>query len=211
MTHYNIEIISDVVCPWCYVGKNRLDIAMNQHKSTNPSDTFTTTWAPFYLNPDSPKQSVDKQELYERKFGAQRTQMMQIRLAQIGSQIGINFAFGGKTGNTRDAHRIIQLAKTKSEATQTRVVEELFNAYFEKNEDITDHRVLAQRAVQGGLDEAEVKEWLDSDKGGSGVDREVNSAQRRFVSGVPNFTVNGQFEVQVRDYDLCVHLLLSFF
>lgn len=199
MTHFNIEIVSDVVCPWCYVGKNRLDIAINQHKTANPADTFSTTWAPFYLNPDAPKQSVDKQEMYERKFGAQRTQMMQIRLAQIGKQIGINFAYGGKTGNTRDAHRVIQLAKTKGESVQTKVVEALFNAYFENNDDITDHAVLTNYAVRGGLDEAEVKEWLASDKGGPEVDQEVGSAKRRFISGVPNFTVNDQYEVQVSE------------
>lgn len=197
MTNYNIEIVSDVVCPWCYVGKNRLDLAIAQHKASNPSDTFTTTWAPFYLNPDAPKQSVNKQQMYEAKFGAQRTQMMQVRLAQIGKELGIDFAFGGKTGNTRDAHRIVQLAKTKGEERQTKVVEALFNAYFENNDDITDHGVLRKYAVRGGLDEAEVDEWLGSDKGGPEVDKEVSSAKRRFISGVPNFTVNDQYEVQV--------------
>lgn len=197
MTHYDIEIVSDAVCPWCYVGKNRLDLAISQHKQTNPSDTFSTTWAPFYLNPDAPKLSVDKQTLYEQKFGAQRTRMMQIRLAQIGKEVGIDFAYGGKTGNTRDAHRVIQLGKTKGEAVQTRVVEELFKAYFEHNEDITLHSVLSNAAVQAGLPEAETNEWLASDKGGPEVDKEVESAKRRFISGVPNFTVNNRFEVQV--------------
>ncbi|GAB7350978.1 hypothetical protein MBLNU459_g1475t1 [Dothideomycetes sp. NU459] len=180
----------------CYVGKNRLDLAIAEHKTANPADTFTTTWAPFYLNPDAPKQSVDKQQMYERKFGAQRTQMMQVRLAQIGKQVGIDFAFGGRTGNTRDSHRLIQLAKTKGERAQTRVVEQLFKAYFETERDITDHRVLLEAAVAGGLDETEAKQWLDSDKGGPEVDREVSSAQRKFISGVPNFTVNGKYEVQ---------------
>lgn len=180
----------------CYVGKNRLDQAIAQHKTSNPTDTFTTTWSPFYLNPDAPKQSVDKQQMYESKFGAQRTQMMQIRLAQIGKSVGIDFAYGGKTGNTRDSHRVIQLAKTKGEGMQTRVVERLFNAYFESEKDITDHAVLLKAAVEGGLDEAETKEWLESDKGGPQVDKEVSAAQRNFISGVPNFTINGKYEVQ---------------
>lgn len=197
MTHFNIEIVSDVVCPWCYVGKNRMDLAIAQHKSQNPSDTFSTTWSPFYLNPDAPTQSVDKQQWYERKFGAQRTSMMQMRLAEIGKQVGINFAFGGKTGRTRDAHRVIQLAKTKGEETQTSVVLELFKAYFENTEDITDHSILKKAAVQGGLSEEEVTEWLESDKGGPQVDAEVSAAKRKFISGVPNFTVNGKFDVQV--------------
>ncbi|KAL1306691.1 hypothetical protein AAFC00_005361 [Neodothiora populina] len=196
MTTYRIEIVSDVVCPWCYVGKNRLDAAIASHKTRFPQDTFSTTWAPFYLNPDAPKQSVDKQAMYESKFGVQRTRMMQIRLAQIGKSVGIEFGFGGKTGNTRDAHRLIQLAKTKGEETQTRVVERLFNAYFEKNQDITDHAVLSRAAVEGGIGAEEVEEWLGSDKGGPEVDREVAQAKRKFISGVPNFTINDVFEVQ---------------
>ena len=73
MTKYQIDIVSDTVCPWCYVGKNRLDKAIELHRKSNPEDTFETTWYPFYLNPDAPK-SIDKQEYYERKFGPQRTQ-----------------------------------------------------------------------------------------------------------------------------------------
>lgn len=122
--------------------------------------------------------------------------MMQIRLAQVGKQVGIDFAFGGKTGNTRDSHRLIQLAMTKGEDTQTRVVEELFKAYFEANDDITDHQVLVNAAVKGGLDEAEARDWLQGEKGGAEVDREVAEAQRKFVTGVPNFTIQDAYEVQ---------------
>ncbi|KAG9523029.1 thioredoxin-like protein, partial [Aureobasidium melanogenum] len=214
MTNYNISIVSDTVCPWCYVGKNRLQVAMDTHKKTFPNDTFTTTWFPFYLNPDAPKQSRDKQTIYVEKFGEQRVKMMQARLSEIGHELGINFAYGGKAGNTRDSHRLVQLAKTKGEETQTRVMEKLFNAYFELNDDITDHAVLTKAGVSGGLEEQEVKEWLESDKGGPEVDREVAAAQRRFISGkfsgfkdirsclltpaalgVPNFTFNNMYEV----------------
>ncbi|KAG9555658.1 thioredoxin-like protein, partial [Aureobasidium melanogenum] len=195
MTNYNISIVSDTVCPWCYVGKNRLQVAMDTHKKTFPNDTFTTTWFPFYLNPDAPKQSRDKQTIYVEKFGEQRVKMMQARLSEIGHELGINFAYGGKAGNTRDSHRLVQLAKTKGEDTQTRVMEKLFNAYFELNDDITDHAVLTKAGVSGGLEEQEVKEWLESDKGGPEVDREVAAAQRRFISGVPHFTFNNMYEV----------------
>lgn len=121
---------------------------------------------------------------------------MQTHLLRLGKQVGINFAFGGKTGNTRDSHRLIQLAKTKSEGTQTRVVEELFNSYFEANEDITDREVLIARGVKGGLDEAETRKWMESDDGGAEVDKEVSAANRKFIGGVPNFTINGKYEVQ---------------
>lgn len=177
------------------MGKNRLDLAIKQHQATNPNDTFTTSWHPFYLNPDAPK-SVDKQAYYEKKFGPQRTQVMQGHLARLGKQVGIDFAFGGKTGNTRDSHRLIQLGKTKGEDVQTKVVESLFNAYFEENEDITSREVLISRGVKAGLNEQETRDWMESGKGGDEVDKEVAKAQMQFISGVPNFTVNGQYEIQ---------------
>ena len=194
MTNYQIDIISDTVCPWCYVGKNRLEIAVKQHQTKYPDDTFTTTWYPFYLNPDAPC-NMDKQEYYESKFGPQRTKIMQSHMTRLGQQIGINFAFGGKTGNTRDSHRLIELAKTKGPDVQTRVIEELFNAYFEVNEDITSKDVLVARAVKAGLDENETREWMETDKGGPEVDTEVAKAQAKFINGVPNFTINRKYEI----------------
>ena len=122
--------------------------------------------------------------------------MMQGHLSKLGKQVGIDFAFGGNTGNTRDSHRLVQLGKTKGDAVQTKVIEQLFNAYFEANEDITQQEVLIARGVKGGLPEAEVREWMESGKGGKEVDREVQQAQERFISGVPNFTINGKYEVQ---------------
>lgn len=113
---------------------------------------------------------------------------MQGHLARLGRQVGINFAFEGKTGNTRDSHRLIQLAKTKGEGMQTKVVEQLFNSYFEANEDITNQEVLISRAVKAGLDEAEVRDWMDNGKGGPEVDKEVRQANEKFIGGVPNFT-----------------------
>lgn len=194
MTQYQIEIVSDVVCPWCYVGKQRLDRAIAQHRATHPEDQFTTTWKPFLLNPSAPRH-VDKEAYYIQKFGQDRTRLMQGHLARLGREVGIEFAFGGKTGNTRDAHRLIQLGKTKGEAVQTRLVEELFRAYFEINEDITDPDVLIASAVKAGLDEDETRKWMDEDQGGGEVDREVADVQRKLM-GVPSFTVNGKYELQ---------------
>jgi len=138
---------------------------------------------------------VDKTAYYKAKFGEERTSMIFQRLAQTGKDTGINFKFGGKTGNTRDSHRLIQLGKSKSPAVQTRVVEEIFSAYFENEGDITSHAVLTSAGVKAGLDEKEVKEWLGSDKGGKAVDEEVEQAQQNQISGVPNFTIQGKYEV----------------
>ena len=92
--------------------------------------------------------------------------MIQERLRQIGKELNIDFKFGGKTGNTRTSHRLVQLGKTKSPAVQTRVVEELFASYFENEGDITSHEMLKTAAVKAGLDEKEVVQWLKSDLGG---------------------------------------------
>jgi predicted DsbA family dithiol-disulfide isomerase len=138
---------------------------------------------------------VDKTGYYKSKFGEERTAMIFQRLADVGKDVGIKFKFGGKTGNTRDSHRLIQLGKSKSPAVQTRVVEELFAAYFEQEGDITSYEVLKNAGVRAGLKEEEVKEWLESDKGGKMVDEEVAAAQMNKISGVPNFTIQGKYEV----------------
>ncbi|TVY48466.1 hypothetical protein LOCC1_G001933 [Lachnellula occidentalis] len=166
MTQFNIEVVSDTVCPWCYVGKQKLEKAISAYKTQHPdsNDTFSTTWMPFYLNPGAPKVGVDKTAYYRSKFGDDRTELIFERLSQVGKDMGINFKFGGKTGNTRDSHRLIQLGKLKSPAIQTRVVEELFAAYFEN-------------------------------EGGKAVDEEVEAAQSQQISGVPNFTIQGKYEI----------------
>ena len=117
------------------------------------------------------------------------------RLMAVGKDVGINFMFGGKTGNTRDSHRLIQLGKTKGPDVQTRVVEELFRSYFENEEDITSRAVLQAAGVKAGLPEEEVRAWLESEKGGREVDREVRAAQMKDISGVPNFTLQGKYEI----------------
>jgi predicted DsbA family dithiol-disulfide isomerase len=174
-----------------------MDRAISSYKSTHPNDTFSTTWKPFYLNPDAPKKGIDKEDYYRAKFGTERSSMMFQRLSSIGSSVGIDFKFGGKTGNTRDSHRLIQLGKKKSPEVQTRVVEELFKAYFENEKDITDRDVLVSAAVKAGLEEKEARDWLDSaeDHGGKEVDEEVREAQDSMINGVPNFTVQGHYEI----------------
>ncbi|CBY01902.1 hypothetical protein IAQ61_006498 [Plenodomus lingam] len=196
MTNFNIDIVSDTVCPWCYVGKKRLEKGIAAYKAKHPdsNDTFSTNWFPYYLQPDAGN-SVNKQAMYESKFGKERTAVMQQRLSEIGKEEGIHFKFGGNTGNTRDSHRLIQLGKTKSPQVQTRVIGELFAAYFENEKDITSREVLTEAGVRAGLTDEEIKDWLESGKGGPEVDQQVQRAQRQGVSGVPNYTINGKFQV----------------
>ncbi|PSN61341.1 thioredoxin-like protein [Corynespora cassiicola Philippines] len=197
MTNFDIKIVSDTVCPWCYVGKKRLEKAVAAYKEKHPdsNDTFSMTWYPFYLQPDAPKQGIDKNKFYVSRFGEARAAIMFQRLGQLGHTEGINFKFGGKTGNTRDSHRLVQLGKTKGPQMQTRVIEELFAAYFENEKDITSRDHLIDAGAKAGLDRSEVAAWLDQGKGGKEVDKEVQDAYAQNISGVPNFTINDRFEV----------------
>jgi len=129
------------------------------------------------------------------KFGPERAAMMQSRLIAMGQAEGIDFTGRGKVGNTRDAHRLVQLAKTKSNVLENKVVAELFTSYFEEGGDITSHDMLIAAAEKAGLDKSETKQWLEQGKGGTEVDQEVEEAYRHGVSGVPNFTINDQYEV----------------
>lgn len=170
-------------------------IAAYQKAHPSSNDIFETTWLPFYLNPQAPKTGIDKREFYKSKFGDAKASMIFDRLTAVGKDVGIEFSFGGKTGSTRDAHRLAQLGKVNGTDVQKRVVEELFAAYFENEKDITSHDVLREAAVKAGLDEGEVKAWLESDEGGPEVDKEVMEAQLRGVSGVPNFVLQDKYEI----------------
>ncbi|KAK6341077.1 hypothetical protein TWF696_009384 [Orbilia brochopaga] len=193
MTKFIIDVVSDTICPWCYVGFRRLAKAIDIFKNTRQDASFEIRWHPFYLNPNAPDIGVDKQKVYEAKFGRDRTLMMQRRLAIVGAQDGIAFAFGGKTGNTRKSHRLIQLAGEKG--LQNQVVEQLFISYFEAEKDITDDGILKEAAINGGLAAEDVDACLQSDQGGEQVDREVALAQARHIQGVPHFTINGTAEL----------------
>ncbi|KAB8304588.1 hypothetical protein EYC80_003967 [Monilinia laxa] len=191
MTNFNIEIVSDPVCPWCYIGKKNLDKAIDTYQSSHPEDTFTRSWKPFYVKPHSPLKGVPVLPNLRKQYGETMANIMTERVRGIGTNVGIKFKFEGKTGRTRDAHRLIQLGKTKSPEIQTRVVQELFSSYWEGDADITSHEDLTKAGVKAGLDEAEVKEWLASDKGGKEVDAEAGAAH---VNGVPNYRV-GKYTV----------------
>jgi predicted DsbA family dithiol-disulfide isomerase len=172
--------------------------AIQTFQSNNPNrtDTFSTTWKPFYLDPTAPKISIEKSVRFAQKFGPGRTEAIFQRLAGVGKSVGIEFKFGGKTGNTRDSHRLIQLGKLKGPETQTKVMEALFAAYFENEKDITQKSVLVEAAEEAGIEKVEAEKWLQGDDGGKEVDAEVGEAQRAGISGVPHFTINRRFEVE---------------
>ncbi|PWW74843.1 thioredoxin-like protein [Tuber magnatum] len=183
MSNFTVEIVSDTVCPWCY--------------TRYPDASFSVSWKPYYLNPSAPTPGIDKAEFYRTKFGDDRAAMIFGRVGAVGKDVGIGFKFGGKTGSTRDSHRLIHLAGQEEggETLQTRVVEELFKSYFENEEDITDLGVLVAAAVRAGLEGGRVRGWLESNLGGEVVDREVGEAQMIGIRAVPNFTINDKWHL----------------
>ncbi|KAK3689614.1 DSBA-like thioredoxin domain-containing protein [Podospora appendiculata] len=199
MTNFNVKVVSDAICPWCYIGKKRLETAIRTYKKVVPggeNDTFTVTWHPFYLDPTLANVGVDRKVHLAKKFpNPQRLEMVFARLQSLGEAEGIDFSNGGKIGNTRDAHRLVQLAKTKGNETENKVIAELFKSHFEEGGDITSQDMLVTAAAKAGLDKAEAKSWLETGKGGDEVDLEVEQAYAKGISGVPNFTINGRYEL----------------
>ncbi|KAI0193678.1 DSBA-like thioredoxin domain-containing protein [Xylaria flabelliformis] len=218
MTNFAIDIVSDPVCPWCYIGKRRLDKAIALYQKVYPSgrqDTFTINWKAYYLDSTAPAKGISWDERLLQKLASTRSksnpdltateednkvvaQQLKTRLATIGRQEGIQFSFQGKIGNTRSAHRAIAFSKThanleneSAQQVQDRFVTALFEAYFEGDIDITSHEALADVAASVGLDRAEMLAWLDSGEGGEEVDEEDRAARARGIEGVPCFTVQG--------------------
>lgn len=199
MTHFRIAVTSDTVCPWCYVGRKQLQRAQQMWAQRHPADTFAVTYHPFQLNPAQPKgpaSSHDKRQFYHDKFGPERTQMMQQRLSAVGRDVGIDFKYGGSTGNTRDSHRLVHLAKRYGNDAELRVVDGLFAAYFENEADITQYDTLKGVATAAGIPEAEFqKAIVDGDEGGAAVDEAVMRARLEGVSGVPDYKIQDRFQI----------------
>ncbi|KAK6863596.1 DSBA-like thioredoxin domain-containing protein [Apiospora arundinis] len=199
MTNFKIDIISDNVCPFCYLGKVRLEKAIDQYKQTYPGgadDTFTLNWKPFYLDPTSPAKGMPIQERMAQKFGgAERAAQMQRQLAHAGRLDGIEFTGQGYVGNTRDSHRVVELGRSKSNETQNKVILELFKSYFSEGGDITSHDMLVKAAEKAGIAPAETRAWLKEGKGGKEVDEMVQEAYAKNVSGVPHITIQGKYEI----------------
>ncbi|PHH64298.1 hypothetical protein CDD81_4782 [Ophiocordyceps australis] len=213
MTKFCISVTSDTVCPWCYIGRRQLQRAQSLwlQQAANTGDSFSVTFLPYQLEPAWPRgpdSSRDKQQFYSSKFGAQRTRLMQQRLDLVGSQLGISFRHGGRTGNSRDSHRLVHLAKAYGNGVELAVVDGLFAAYFEKEQDITSHHVLRDIATRAGIPAQDFQEELvDGDRGGAEVDAAASLARSRGITGVPFFDFQSRFHVSgARDAKDFLHI-----
>lgn len=199
MTQFNIKIVSDTVCPWCYVGHRKLQRAQKLWLQENPGDSFDVTYAPYQLRPEwprGPSGSKDKEEFYRNNFGEERTKMIHERLRAAGADVDIHFKFGGRMGNTRDSHRLVHLAQKKGKETETKVMEGLFAAYFENEKDITSFDTLKDVALSAGIAEDEFQRSIvDADHGGKEVDEAIEQVRRSGVTGVPKFYIGNAVRI----------------
>ncbi|MDR5907018.1 DsbA family oxidoreductase [Franzmannia qiaohouensis] len=189
MPQVNITVISDAICPWCFIGKRHLDLALAEL----PEDvTVAVAWHPFELNPDMPAEGLSRRDYRTAKFGSwERSQALDAQVEAAAEQAGIEIHHERmtRTPNTFDAHRLIWLAG--EHGVQSAVVGALFRCYFVDGEDIGDGAVLANAAREGGLAEIDIPAFLASDQGRAEVKAGLDEARRLGVSGVPTFIFNG--------------------
>lgn len=184
-----IDIISDVVCPWCLIGKRNLEKALAQYAAKHPGeDAPKIIWHPFQLNPDLPVEGMPRQEYLSSKFGGpERAREIYDRVAQAGAAAGIDFRFDGigAQPNTVDAHQLILLALAFD--AQDGVVESLFTGYFFEGRDLRDRQTLIELAERGGLPRAEAERCLETQQLRKQVEEQQNHALSLGVQGVPFF------------------------
>lgn len=188
-----LDVISDTVCPWCYIGKKRLDKAMDAWDRKDVA--IDLTWRPYQLDATIPAEGVDRQKYYERKFGAERAKEAGKVIAEYGEMEGINFAFDKikRSPNTLDSHRLIRWAGTAG--VQMDAVELLFKRYFEEGADIGESQVLLEVAADVGMDADLVRDLLASDADRQKVEYEDHMAREMGVTGVPCFLFENKFSV----------------
>ncbi len=191
-----VDVISDVVCPWCFIGKRHLDAALARWQSLHPGERPDVRWHAFQLNPDMPVEGMDRQDYVAAKFGGpDRARDIYARVAAAGRTAGIEFDFGRMQiqPNTSQAHRLIAWAGAKGR--QDAMVETLFRGYFLTASDLTDDGQLALLAEQAGLDRDGATEFLAGDELRGEVAADERMARSIGVQGVPFFIFNRRLAV----------------
>ncbi|NNE88479.1 MAG: DsbA family oxidoreductase [Silicimonas sp.] len=184
-----LDILSDPICPWCYIGKANLDRALEAH----PDHPFEIEWHPFQLNPDMPSEGMDRRAYLETKFGGKENAVQvysRIEEAAVAAGLAINFEGIKRTPNTINGHRLIHWAGL--EGRQTAAVSRLFKAYFEEGADIGDDTVLLDIAEGIGLDRAMIERLLSTDADLEDIRARDAHARDRGVTGVPTFVIANQ-------------------
>lgn len=184
-----IDVISDAICPWCWIGKRHLGTALAELKEQGLE--FEVRWRPFQLNPDMPEEGVARDEYRAAKFGSlERSRELDAQVAEAGRAAGLSFRHDlmARTPNTVAAHRVIRAAGPAG--VQDAVVEALFRVYFQEGHDIGDHAVLAEVAGGAGIDRTFVADMLQGGEGREEVLAEDAAARHAGISGVPSFLMD---------------------
>lgn len=186
---FPISVISDVMCPWCFIGKRRLEGALKRLAHVEAR----VNWWPFLLDPTIPPGGVDRGEYLRKKFGATDGGEMYLALREAGREEGIDFAFDAieRSPSTVDAHRVIQWAAGNPQM-QDAVVERLFQLYFLEGADIGDPDVLTGAAEAAGMDAGEVRARLADDRDRQAVLTMVEQTTKAGVNAVPAFVLGGK-------------------
>lgn len=187
-----LDIISDPICPWCFIGKTRLEKALAQE----PDHPFVIEWHPFQLNPDMPAAGMDRRDYLETKFGGKENAVRvygEIEKHALEEGLNIDFAAIKRTPNTINAHRLIHWAGI--EQKQNAVVDALFAAYFTEGRDIGDMDVLADIADSAGMDAAVVRKLLASNSDVEDIRNRDAHSRQMGVNSVPTFIVANQHAV----------------
>jgi predicted DsbA family dithiol-disulfide isomerase len=189
-----IDIVSDVVCPWCYLGKARLEAALKEL----PAIEADIHWRPYQLDPAVPRAGVDRKTYMEAKFGTgPQLGEAHARLTALGREVGLDYDFDAIkiSPNTMNAHRLIRWAAQAGPGIQNKAVDLLFKAYFEDGKDIGHAAVLTDIATAAGMDPALVETLLPTDAEEAGVIGEIAQAKQMGITGVPCFIINQKYAV----------------
>ena len=189
-----VDIWSDLVCPWCYVGKRRFERAL---AAFDHRDAVQIVHRSFQLDPRSPRgQTFDRRQMLQQKYGWStiQAQEMDARMIETAAAEGLEYRLaGGVTGNTMDAHQIVHLGAARG--VQDAIVERLYRAHFTEQRSIFDRESLAELASETGLDPAEVRDTLGRDSYAAAVAADNDEARSLGANGVPFFVVDGKYGI----------------
>lgn len=188
-----VDIVSDVVCPWCFIGKRRIEKAM---ATLSHEFDFEVSYLPFELNPQTPKEGFNQKEYLAKKFGSEeKYNQITSHVTHVAAEEGLQFNFDKQhvSPNTKDAHRVIWFAK--KEGKQLEVKEAFLKAYFEQGVDLTKKENIVSVASSVGLDAKRVNSLLDSQEGLQEVNELEELNYQRGVSGVPFYIINNQYGI----------------
>lgn len=187
-----IDVVSDVICPWCFLAKRQLDAAL----ASLPDVEAMVRWRPFMLDPGIPPEGVDRQSYMLQKFGAGRLKTLHDPLIAAGKQYGVPYDFEAitRTPNTLDAHRLIRWSHTAGR--QTQVVERLFMSYWSEGQDIGEPEVLVGCAADAGINPGQIRELLATDQDVAETQAEIQHLANMGVTGVPLFVLGQRYALQ---------------